>query len=169
MEFNKENAQKLINRETYKNFILAYDSSLLYDKRKQNKLIKKFVEFVKEKDYKIYKDYDPVSFIDNDKLQPIFLDFLKELHRSNSKLSASESDIEFQIRLLKYFLAKLDNEDSSVKVDELLVERFISYCVDNHLDWLTNFKPVEYHMGGDRWDEDMGKKWSSFTLTNDLA
>ena len=162
MQFNTEAAQELINRHVYLHLVLAFDPMLNYDKSRSQKIIEGFIEKVKLRYPDYYDDYDPSSFLIHDSLQPVFIEVLRENYQSDSLVDKDLSRSQFQARLLRYSMFRLRRKRFETDIDESVLERFFQYCEEAHSDWLNNFIPVEYHMGGYDWMDDIENKWRQF-------
>ena len=74
MVFTAEHALDLMERETYRHYLMAYDRVWYHETAKRKQVASAFVEAVRTKHPDIYEDYDPTSFMLHDFLQPVFID-----------------------------------------------------------------------------------------------
>lgn len=143
MVFTAEHALDLMERETYRHYLMAYDRVWYHETAKRKQVASAFVEAVRTKHPDIYEDYDPTSFMLHDFLQPVFIDVLRDTHASSSEEPAERSRRAFQLRLLSYYVQRLQEVD----IDSSRLDEFLAYCEENHSQWLDGFVPTEFHMG----------------------
>jgi len=159
--FTAEHALELIERKTYRHYLMAYDPVCFYDRTERKRVAEAFIEGVRVKKPEIFEEYDQTSYMLHDILQLVFINVLRDIHASISEGPAERSRREFQMRLLTYFASRIRTPE----IDIARLDEFSAYCQEHHAQWLDGFVPTEFHMGGYRWDVDILQKWREFALS----
>jgi len=157
----KKNAKELLSRSTYQRFIRAYGDDLDPNGKDFDRILGKFVALVKVKYPEFYNDWEGDSFVINDLLQTVLVELLRDETSTYDIFNSSVSKILYQSRLIKNSLHEW-GKDKNLLIEEELLAMFTWYCQFEHQEWFMSFHPIEWHMGGYNWKQEIEDRWKEF-------
>lgn len=161
MLINKEHLSELLSRKTYMRFVLAFDYKKTVSDIVNGIVGDKIIERIKQNHIDIYNDYDSSSFMINDFLQSTVCSVLRENIQIPKYLKDENKEDIYQSRIIRNCIKEY-GRNKNIVIGEEISSMFSWFCKYNHNSWFDSFIPVEMHMGGYSWIDDLENKWINF-------